>query len=162
VDPRVEGLSRLGIYVALPHDASETDLHMLAWTAESIVQIEVAEGGVKIVTPHQTDRAFPEPDAFGAGSGARHGTARVSDFVDVLRGGVLGGVAGFGGFEGFRINVLSNQREHERTRPQEGREATPNDKHGRTVCCRPGLAERGMQKRVGRAANLDHDFTSRQ
>src|ERR1700733_11315158 len=108
--PGVERLGRLRVDVALPHDATEADLDVLARTTEPIVEIEVAESGIEVVAPHQADRPFAQPDAFGTGGGAAHGAAGVGHLVEPP--GLLAAI-GFGRFAWLRLRVLGVDRDGE-------------------------------------------------
>src|SRR5258708_1311582 len=92
MDAGIERVGRLLVLlvdIALAHDAAETDLNMLAWAAEPIVQFEVTERCIEVVLPHQADRTLAEPDAFAPGGGAGHNAPRLDYFVDATCG-VLG------------------------------------------------------------------------
>ena len=54
---------------------------MAARAAEPIVEIEVAEGGVEVVAPHQAHDASAEPDAFRVSARAVDGLGRLDEFV---------------------------------------------------------------------------------
>ena len=54
---------------------------MAAGAAEPVVEIEVAEGGIEIVEPHQADDAPAEPDAFGIAGRTVDGLGRLGEFV---------------------------------------------------------------------------------
>ena len=76
--------------------AAERRLDMAAWAAEPVVEVEVAEGGVEVVAPHQAYDAPAEPDAFGVSTRAVDGLSCLDKFVGfplVFLGGV-GLVAG--------------------------------------------------------------------
>ena len=88
MDAGIEGVGRLLVLlvnIALAHDAAETDLHVFARTAESIVQFEVTERGVEIVFPHQADGALAKPDTLASGSRTGHDAARLGDLVGPRR-----------------------------------------------------------------------------
>ena len=144
--PRVEQIGRfliLLLYVALPHDAPEADLDVLARAAEAVVEIEVAEGGIEIVAPHQSDRAFTEPDAFGPGSRPGHDAARLGNLIDAS-GAILGfGLALLGR---LRLGILRPQRGgRERRRTKNNCKGTPNNTdHDRTIGFRSGLTGTGI------------------
>ncbi len=76
-DLRVDGRAEL-------HKAAERRLHMTARTAEAVVEVEVAEGGVEIVAPHQHDDAAAEPYAFRIAGGAIDDLGRFDEFVGAL------------------------------------------------------------------------------
>ena len=69
---------------------------MAAGAAEPVVEIEVAEGGIEVVAPHQAHHAAAEPDAFGVSGRAVDGLGRLDEFVGLALV-VLGGVGGIGG-----------------------------------------------------------------
>ena len=95
MDAGIEGVGRLLVLlvdVALPHDAAEADLDMLARATEPMIQFEVTERRIEVVFPHQADRALAKPDAFAPASGAGHSVARFGDIVATTCG-VLGGFA---------------------------------------------------------------------
>ena len=48
----------------MSYQATERRLDMAGRTAETVVKIEMPEGGVEIVAPHQPDHPPAEPDAF--------------------------------------------------------------------------------------------------
>ena len=67
---------------------------MAAGAAEPVVEIEVAEGGVEVVDPHQSHDATAEPDAFGVAGRAVDGLRGLGEFVGlalVFLGGIGGG-----------------------------------------------------------------------
>src|SRR5258705_12327679 len=49
MDPGIQGFGRLGIGNAEANQAAEAGLHMGARTAETVIQLQVAEGGVQVV-----------------------------------------------------------------------------------------------------------------
>ncbi len=76
--------------------ACKTRQRNVAWmwplgTAEPVVEIEMAEGGIEIVTPQQADHPAAEPDAFGIAGRSVEDALGFGEFVDFLRlfGGVL-------------------------------------------------------------------------
>ena len=93
MDPAVKGFRRLGVDIALPHQAAEGGLDMGARAAEAVVKVEVAEGGVEVVAPQQADHPAAEPDAFRIAGRAGQDTRGLGDFVDLFLG-FLGGVGG--------------------------------------------------------------------
>ena len=54
---------------------------MAAGAAEPVVEIEVAEGGIEVVAPHQAHHAAAEPDAFRVSGRAVDGLGRLDEFV---------------------------------------------------------------------------------
>ena len=74
----------------MQNQAAERRLDMAARAAETVVKIEMAEGGIEIVAPQQADHPAAEPDAFRiAGRSVKH-ALRFGVFVDLL--GFLGRV----------------------------------------------------------------------
>src|SRR5262245_37309140 len=75
--------------------AAKARLDMAARAAEAVVKVEVAEGGIEVIEPHQADHATAEPDAFGVAGGAIDGLLGLDEFgglaLIVLDG--LGGLA---------------------------------------------------------------------
>ena len=71
-------------------------LDMAAGAAEPVVEVEVAEGGIEVVPPHQADHAAAEPDAFGVAGRAVDGLLGLGEFVGFALV-VLGAVGGCGG-----------------------------------------------------------------
>jgi hypothetical protein len=72
---------------AKPGQAAEGRLDVTARAAKTVVQVEVAEGGIEVIAPHQANHAPSEPDAFRV-------TGRTVD-----------GLGGFGEFVGFALIV---------------------------------------------------------
>jgi hypothetical protein len=78
--------------------AAERRLDMSARAAEAVIEVEVAEGGIEVVHPHQAHHAPAEPDAFGIAGRARDDLGGFGEFsglalVFLGRGCVLGGLA---------------------------------------------------------------------
>jgi len=69
MNPPAQGFGSLGIDVSLPDHAAEGRLDVAARTAEPIVQVEMAEGGVEIVAPEQAHDPPTQPNAFRKGGG---------------------------------------------------------------------------------------------
>ena len=63
------------------HQAAERRLDMAARAAKPVVEVEMAEGGVEIVAPHQNHDAAAEPDAFRISGRAIDGLRRLDEFV---------------------------------------------------------------------------------
>ena len=61
--------------------AAEGRLDVAAGAAEAVVEIEMAEGGVEIVAPHQAHHAAAEPDAFRVAGRAVDGLRGLDEFV---------------------------------------------------------------------------------
>jgi hypothetical protein len=57
MNPAIQGFLGLGIDVSLPDQAAESGLDMSTWTTETVIKVEMAEGGVEIVAPQQADHA---------------------------------------------------------------------------------------------------------
>ncbi len=77
MDAAVQGFSNLWVDgCAKPHHAAERRLDVATGASESLIEIEVAERGVEIVSPHQPDNTPAKPDAFRVSGGT----------VDRLRG----------------------------------------------------------------------------
>src|SRR6185312_7723767 len=72
------------IDVSLPDKAAESGLNMRAWAAETIVKIEMPEGGVEVVAPEQANHAAAEPDAFRIARRAGQNAGRLGDLIDLF------------------------------------------------------------------------------
>jgi hypothetical protein len=147
MDARVEQVGRFLIllfYVALPHDAPEADLDVLARTAEPVIKIKVPEGSVEVVAPHQADRAFAQPNALGARRRAGHDPAGFGNLIEAP-GAVLAGLA-LAWLGRLRVCILGLQRgRRERCRAEKNRKGTPNNTdHDRTSVFRSGLTGTGL------------------
>ena len=72
---------------------------MAAGAAEAVVEVEMAEGGIEVIPPHQPHHAPAEPDAFGVAGRAADDLGCFGEFVGaaLVLGGILGGVGGLGG-----------------------------------------------------------------
>ena len=98
MNPQVEAPRNLVVdRGAKPGQAAEGRLDMSARTAEAVIEIEMAEGGVEVVDPHQANHAAAEPDAFGIAGRAADGLGGLGKFSRlalILLGGVgiCGGV----------------------------------------------------------------------
>ena len=57
---------------------------MGARTAEAVVKVEMAKGGIEIVAPQQADDAAAEPDAFGIARRPGERMLRFGKFIDLL------------------------------------------------------------------------------
>ena len=127
---RVRGLLIFLFDVALPDDTPEADLNVLAGAAEAIVEIKVPEGGIKIVTPHQTNRTLPEPNAFRARRRSNEETIGVNRLIGA-RTVFLDGFA-FALLCGLLIHGLSmkrtrNERDRAEKNPYPKRNDTSHD-----------------------------------
>ena len=71
---------------------------MASWAAEAVVEIEVTEGGVEVVQPHQANHAAAEPDAFRVAGRAVDRLRGLDEFVGlalvVLGAGAIGRIGG--------------------------------------------------------------------
>src|SRR5712671_1447649 len=93
----VEALGYLRIDIgALADDAAEGRLDMGPGTAEPVVKVEVAEGGVHVIPPHQADHPAAEPDAFWVAGRPVDQTGGFGELVDLALG-ILGGIGRLGG-----------------------------------------------------------------
>jgi hypothetical protein len=91
MDAGVEAVRNLRVDRAEAGQAAERGLNVTAGAAEAVVHVEMTEGGVEIVAPHQADDAPAEPDAFRVAGRAVDGLRRLGEFVDlalVFAGGV--------------------------------------------------------------------------
>src|SRR5436309_184717 len=95
--PGVKALGYFRIDIgALADNAAEGSLDMGPGTAEPVVQVEVAEGGVHVIPPHQSDHAAAEPDALRIAGGPVYQSSGFREFVDLALG-ILGGIGRLGG-----------------------------------------------------------------
>jgi hypothetical protein len=82
---------------------AESRLDMTAGTAEPVVQVKVTKSGIEIVTPHQSNDATAEPNAFGIASWAVDGLGRFGELVGsalIVASGIGGAGSCFGGLIG--------------------------------------------------------------
>jgi hypothetical protein len=93
--PRAETLRRLGIDGALSHDAPERGLNVRTWAAETVVKVEMPEGGIEVVAPEEADDATAEPDAFRIAGRAVDQARGFREFVGLTL--ILGGIGGLSG-----------------------------------------------------------------
>ena len=63
------------------HEAPERRLNMAAGAAKPVVQIEMPEGGIEIVAPHQDHDTAAEPDAFRIAGRTVDGLRCFDEFV---------------------------------------------------------------------------------
>src|SRR5690242_19189959 len=112
VHPTVQRIGLLGIYGAAADDAAERRLDVSGRAAETVVEVEVAEGGVEIVLPHQTNRPQTQPDAFGVGGGAAQNLRGLGQFVELALAFLLGVVLAARGarWGGLGVAALSQNR----------------------------------------------------
>ena len=90
--------------MSLANDATERRLDMTAWAPEPVVEIEMAERGVKIVPPQQIDDPAAEPDAFRITGRTGERTRRFGKVVESTLLRVLGG------FPGRRLRLRASLR----------------------------------------------------
>jgi hypothetical protein len=65
MDAPIEGFSHFRIDQPTESgEATEGSLHMPAGATEPVVKVEVSEGRVEVIKPHQADHSAAEPDAF--------------------------------------------------------------------------------------------------
>ena len=157
LDPGVKAVGGLRIDVAsVQNQAAERRLDVSARTAESIVEVEMAEGGVEIVAPQQADHAAAEPHTFGIARRPVERLLRFGKLVDLLRllAGFLARRASRRGrlVRRFGVVVLgkSGRRErNDRSREEPKRRAQPAGKgeqtmqHGSTLLGRFSNREEG-------------------
>jgi hypothetical protein len=90
--PSVEALGRFRVDIgALADDAAECGLDMGSGTTETVVKIEMAEGCIHVIPPHQADHPPTKPDAFGIAGGPVYQSGGFGEFVDLALG-VFGGI----------------------------------------------------------------------
>jgi hypothetical protein len=106
--PGVQALGRLGIDVALADDATKRCLYVRSRTAEAVVEIQMAKGGIHIIPPQQSNNPASEPNALRVAGWPINQARRLREFIDLaLR--VLGGVGWLGRrglVAGLRVAVL--------------------------------------------------------
>ncbi len=102
MDTAAQAFRRLRVDAADAHQAAEGGLDVAARAAEAVIKVEVTEGGVEIVTPHQPDHAPAKPDAFRVAGRTVDRLRRFDEFVGLALV-VLGGIARRGGGRGARI-----------------------------------------------------------
>ncbi len=128
MDPPIQGLLGLGIDVSLPDKATEGGLDMRAGAAETIVQVEMAEGGIEIVAPEERNHTPAKPDAFRVSGRPGQQPRRLGDLVDLFLaflGSVSGGLLRLGW-----LAVTATLGEGGWTIETKGRRAT---KHGKSL-----------------------------
>src|SRR5947209_13666043 len=81
MDASTQAFRGFGIDGAKAHETPERRLNVSSGTAKTVVQIEMAEGGVEIVAPHQDHHAAAEPDAFRVSGRAIDGLRRLDEFI---------------------------------------------------------------------------------
>src|SRR5262249_44927349 len=140
--PPVEGVGGLGIDVAaLPHDAAEGRLDVAGRAAEPVVQVEMAEGGIEIVLPEQSDHPSPEPDAFWTAGRAAQDLLRLGKFIGFVWGilGVAGGRL-VGRLLLWGLGQCRGSRQQHRRAQGGGNKTQTRTGHGRSGYDGPGPA----------------------
>jgi hypothetical protein len=66
---------------AEPGQAAEGRLDVPAGAPETVIEIEMAEGGIEVVDPHQANHAAAEPDAFGISGRPVDGLGGFNEFI---------------------------------------------------------------------------------
>src|SRR3954451_23973392 len=136
VHPAVKGFSHLGVDLpAKAGQAPKCRLDVTAGTAKAIVQIEVAQGGVDVVQPHQAHHTAAEPDAFGVARRAIDRLRRFGEFVGpalIVLGPVRWlrrvGICRFAGLVlGAAIAALGNGGSEPDQQYKGGADKVPND-----------------------------------
>src|SRR5206468_7722167 len=84
-------------------DAAECRLNMRAGAAEPVVKVEMAEGGVHVVPPHQSNHPAAKPDAFRVAGRPINQLAGFGKFVDLALG-IFGGIGRLSG--GWLVTAL--------------------------------------------------------
>ena len=115
MDTSAQAFRCFGVDGAKAHETPERRLNVAAGAAKAVVKVEMAEGGVKIVAPHQDHHAAAEPDAFRVSGRAIEGLRRLDELVGLAlvisgrigRGG-RGCRAGFGLILGTQIAALGD------------------------------------------------------
>lgn len=62
--------------------AAERRLDVGAWTAEAVVQVQVAEGCIHVVPPQQSDHPAAKPDALGIAGWPVQQARRLGELVN--------------------------------------------------------------------------------
>lgn len=84
MNPAVEGFGDLRIDgCAETHDAAERSLDVATRAAKPLVQIEMTEGRIEIVAPHQADHAPPQPDTLRVSGRAVDGLCCFHELVSL-------------------------------------------------------------------------------
>jgi hypothetical protein len=82
MDPAIEGFGDLRVNGrAKPHHTAECRLNMPPGAAEPLIEIQMTERGVEIVTPHQAYHTPPKPDTFRISCGTVDGLRGFNEFV---------------------------------------------------------------------------------
>src|SRR5450759_785254 len=82
VNAATQRLRDLGVDLpAKPGQATKRRLDMTSGAAETVVEVEMPEGGIEVVKPHQTHHATAKPDAFRVSGRAVNDLRRLVEFV---------------------------------------------------------------------------------
>jgi len=95
MDTGIEGFGRFGIGNAEANQAAEAGLHMGARTAETVIQLQVAERGIQIIARQEVNGALAQPYAFGIGRRAGQRPGRLGNLIGPPRPIAAFGVVGF-------------------------------------------------------------------
>ena len=107
-------------------------------TAEPVVKVEVAEGGVHVIPPHESDHSAAEPDAFRVAGRPVNQAAGFGELVDLALG-VFGGIGRLGGgwlVAALIVAGLGERRQggkHRSRRNKDGETETHEEGHGGPV-----------------------------
>src|ERR1700691_5155727 len=111
LNPAIQAIGGLRIdAVGMQQKAAECRLDMATRAAEPVVKVEMAERGVEIVAPEQTDHPAPQPHAFGIARETCDLPFCFRKFINLLRlfGRLLAG--GRGLVSGLGVGALSQSR----------------------------------------------------
>src|ERR1700678_4583317 len=82
LNPRIQAIGGLRVdVVSMQNQTAKRGVDVGARTAKSVVQIEMAKGGIEIVAPKQTDHAATQPDTFGIAGRTGQRMLRLGKFV---------------------------------------------------------------------------------
>jgi hypothetical protein len=109
VDTAVERFGHFWVNLAAEAgEAAKGSLDVAARAAKAIIEIEMAEGGVQIVAPHQAHHSPAKPNAFGVARRPVYDLCGFGKFVGlalVLLGGVSRAIGR--GFAGLVLGMVS-------------------------------------------------------
>jgi hypothetical protein len=92
MDAIVQALLHLVVDLgAKPGQTTKGGLNVTARAAKTIVQVEVAKGGIEVIPPHQANHTPSEPDTFRVAGRAIDGLGGFGEFVGLALV-ILGGV----------------------------------------------------------------------
>jgi len=81
---------------------------MAAGAAETVVKIEMPEGGIEVVQPHQADHPASQPDAFGVAGRAVDGLLGLDEFGRLALA-IPDGIGGLCVGVGFALLILGGR-----------------------------------------------------